>query len=120
MDFAKWRYETRGLRVEAIPVSKVDEVPALEKSSYDMVIVAEVFEHVPDPLQCLEALTHSLRSGGMLFDSMGGDFDRKLGGDHLKEALDIGNSEEYQSFHRNNYVQLNHSRRTNYLFQYTG
>jgi trans-aconitate methyltransferase len=95
-------------------------MPALGKGVYNLIIATEIFEHLPDPLQSLRTLTESLRPGGLLFDSMGGSFDRKPGGDHLAEALDIGKSESYQTFYRANYLPVGQANGMGFLFQNKG
>ena len=99
------------------PINNPQEIPPLRKDSYDLMIATEVLEHVPDPLQCLKGVTGALRSGGLLFNSMGNGFDRDVGGDHLESALSIGNSEEYRRYWQANYTPLNQSAELNCLFR---
>jgi SAM-dependent methyltransferase len=116
--FAEWRHQKRNIDVEVIPVDNTEIIPYLGKEIYDLIIVAEVFEHVRDPLLLLRSLTASLKSKGLLFDSMGGRFEREPGGDHLTEALMIGNSDDYLTFYQENYSKVSSSGKLQYLFQY--
>ena len=106
LSFAIWRYQTRGLKVNNIGVLDTDSVPGLEAEQYDIVFATEILEHVHDPLLLLQALTESLRMGGLLFSSMGLSFEREIGGDHLPEAVAIGQSKEYESYFHQHYKLL--------------
>lgn len=117
---AEWRYRRRNLDLAMIEITQNTQIPELGKGVYDLIIATEIFEHVPDPLKSLRALTESLRLGGLLFDSMGGTFDREPGGDHLAEALNIGKSQAYQTFCRDNYVPVGQANGMSFLFQKKG
>ena len=117
LSFAEWRYHKRQLEVEVIAINNPEEAPPLKKGNYDLIIATEVLEHVPNPLQCLQAVTGAIRSGGFLFNSMGNGFNRDIGGDHLETAMIIGNSEAYRTFCQANYVPLVQSENMNYLFR---
>jgi len=114
-DFAKWRYEKRKLPFTFIPIKEPSDIPILERSRYDLVIIIEVFEHVRDPFSLLKMLTVSLKKDGLLFDSMAGSFDRLVEGDHLAESIKIGNSKEYRSYFSAYYRQV--LKKGGYLFK---
>lgn len=101
--FAEWRYLIRGLTVACREVNSMDEYAEFGEGSIDLFIVTEVFEHVRNPMRLLQIIATSLRSGGILFDSMGGKFDRDIVGDHLIEAIEIGNSTEYKKYYAENF-----------------
>jgi 2-polyprenyl-3-methyl-5-hydroxy-6-metoxy-1,4-benzoquinol methylase len=119
LSFAEWRYRRRKLNAEVIPIENPEESLSLNKDYYDLIVATEVFEHIPNPLQCLKALTGALRSEGLLFNSMGNGFDRNIGGDHLESAIIIGKSEEYQRYYQANYVPFGQSGGMSYLFRKT-
>ncbi len=104
--FAAWRFRCRGLPLEVMPVADTEVPPEVTPGRYDLIIASEVFEHVRNPLLTLRALTVGLKDDGLLFDSMGGRFERDLTGDHLPEALAIGNSPDYKAYYRSQYEQL--------------
>ena len=106
LEFAKWRFDVRGYNVACAKLSGIDEVVDFDKESYDICIATELFEHVPDPLRVLKSLTFSLKNGGLMFDSMAGGFDRKVEGDHLPQAIKIGNSLEYKKYFSDHYQHL--------------
>ena len=117
LNFAQWRYQVRNLKVAVNPQNAVDQPPVLESEKYDLIIATEVFEHLTDPLQNLQALTRSLRPQGLFFNSMGENGHRDIGGDHLEKAMRIMKSQEYQSFYRRHYHPVYFSRNQNFLFQ---
>ena len=98
-----------------IPIKEPSDIPILERSRYDLVIIIEVFEHVRDPFSLLKMLTVSLKKDGLLFDSMAGSFDRLVEGDHLAESIKIGNSKEYRSYFSAYYRQV--LKKGGYLFK---
>ncbi|MBS3172161.1 class I SAM-dependent methyltransferase [Candidatus Woesearchaeota archaeon] len=107
LDFAKKRYDNRGFKVTCIPINGPSHYPVLEENKYDLIIATELFEHVRDPFKLLKNFTNALKIGGYLFDSMGGNFDRPIKGDHLKESIQIGNSIDYINFYKYHFDQLN-------------
>lgn len=106
LEFTCWRFEKRGLKPEVIKVNDTEMFPPLREQEYDIIIAAEIFEHVRSPLQLLKNFTYSLKPGGYLFDSMGGSFKRAIKGDHLCEAIIEGNSPEYINYHKKHYQQV--------------
>jgi len=117
LSFAGWRFQRRNLDVKVIAITENTQIPDFGKRVYDLIVATEILEHVPNPLRSLRALTESLKPGGLLFDSLGGRFDRKSGGDHLAEALVIGKSQNYQTFYKENYVPVVPVNGISYLFQ---
>ncbi|MBI4697844.1 MAG: glycosyltransferase [Nitrospirae bacterium] len=62
-DYAKWRFEHRGIDVEMIDAGSVD---FLSSKSFDMIIMLDVVEHLVDPEKtCLYLIGH-LRPNGYL------------------------------------------------------
>lgn len=100
--FAEWRYKKRKLDVDVMPIDDTESIPDLPAGCFDLIIATEVLEHVRNPLFLLKSFIKWLSNNGYLFNSMGETFHRTLTGDHLEEALTIGNSEEYQKFYADN------------------
>lgn len=63
LNFARWRCERRGLRVQTIDLKR----KSLEPSAYDVVTCFDVLEHVSQPLNTLKQLSSGIRPGGVLF-----------------------------------------------------
>ena len=118
-DFARWRYDRRGIAVGWCLLQSTEAFAKFDDASVDLFIATEVFEHIRDPLRLLQLAARSLKRGGILFDSMGGEFDREVEGDHLAESIAIGNSEEFRSFYKQHFDHLaaTPSPGLNYLFQ---
>jgi len=104
--FAEWRFKRRGISVDTVSIKDSSVYPNLGEDKYDLILVTEVFEHVRDPLTLLRRLTTALHRGGFLLDSMAGEFERETGGDHLEEAFEIGNSNEYKHYYTDHYNHL--------------
>jgi len=117
MDFTIWRFKTRNLEPTIIKINDPSDYPTLPESEYDLIIATELFEHVRNPLKLLKNFTSALKQGGYLFDSMGGHFEREIVGDHLKESIEIGQSDEYKQFYKNNYQQIFINEKLNWLFK---
>jgi len=62
-DYARWRFDRRGLPARFLDVG----VEALPESAFDFVSAVDVLEHVPDPRSVLMGLAKALRPGGTLF-----------------------------------------------------
>lgn len=63
LDFAKWRFERRGLRAIYVDV-KQQPMPT---ETFDMITCFHVLQHVEDPLGLLRTLRSALKPGGVLF-----------------------------------------------------
>jgi 2-polyprenyl-3-methyl-5-hydroxy-6-metoxy-1,4-benzoquinol methylase len=116
-DFTIWRFKKRGLNPEVIRVIDTEAYPELPGSEFDLIIATELFEHVRNPLELLRNFTKALKSAGYLFDSMGGNFERDERPHHLKEAFEIGQSNEYVEFYSSHYVHLFPGKDLRYLFR---
>ena len=104
-------------KVSVIKISDTESYPELPKNFFDLIIATELFEHVRDPLQLLINFTNSLKSGGYLFDSMAGKFERDDRPHHLKEAFEIGQSKQYQNYYKSNFTQLSPGNGLRFLFK---
>jgi mycofactocin glycosyltransferase len=62
-DYARWRFEQRGLSARFLDTGS----EALPEAAFDFVSAVDVLEHVPDPRSALIALAATLRPGGTLF-----------------------------------------------------
>jgi len=117
-NFLVWRFKKRGFNPETIRVKDTEIYPKLPRLKFDLIIATELFEHVRNPLKLLKNFTESLKSGGYLFDSMGGNFERDSRPlDHLKEAFEIGQSKKYVDFYNKHYIHLFPKKELRYLFK---
>lgn len=116
-DFTLWRFKKRGGNPKTIRVTDTELYPELPESKFDLIVATELFEHVRNPLELLKNFTKALKSGGYLFDSMGGNFERDDRPHHLKEAFEIGQSKEYTEFYGNHYIHLLPQKELRYLFK---
>ena len=62
-DYARWRFDRRGLPARFLDVG----AEALPEAAFDFVSAVDVLEHVPDPRSVLIALAAALRPRGTLF-----------------------------------------------------
>jgi len=115
--FTIWRYNKRSLFPDIIKINNISDYPELPKNKFDLIIATELFEHVRDPLKLLKNFTNALKTGGYLFDSMGGNFERELVGDHLEDSIKIGNSKEYKDYYQNHYKHIFPKKELKYLFK---
>ena len=107
----------KGQKSKVIAINDTEYIPDLGQNKYNLIVATEVFEHIRNPLRLLKEITKSLCPRGLLFDSMGGKFEREIQGDHLEEAAYIGNSEGYRSFYRENYLPINDFGESTFFFQ---
>ncbi len=116
-DFTGWRFKKRGFNPNIIRIKNVSKFPKLKKEEYDLIIATEIFEHVRNPLKLLKIITRALKKNGFLIDSMGGEFKRDIEGDHLEEAIKIGNSKKYKNYYNRYYEHLKFKNDLNYLYR---
>lgn len=114
--FAEWRYDQRGYKVDSIKVMKTTEYPKLEEQRYNIVFASEILEHVTDPLKLVKSFVDCMQYDAILFNSVD-NFEKKLEGDHLKEALLIGKSGTYQQFYRSHFLPIATEGEGAYLFR---
>jgi mycofactocin system glycosyltransferase len=62
-DYARWRFDRRGLSARFLDIG----TEALPEAAFDFVSAVDVLEHVPDPRSVLMTLAAALRPGGTLF-----------------------------------------------------
>jgi mycofactocin glycosyltransferase len=62
-DYARWRFDQRGLSARLLDVG-AEELP---EAAFDFISAVDVLEHVPDPRSVLMTLAVALRPGGTLF-----------------------------------------------------
>ena len=116
-DFVLERFKRRGYEPVAIKIKDTEIFPELPENAYNLIIATELFEHVRDPLRLLKNFTKALKSGGYLFDSMGGKFDRDNRPHHLREAFRIGNTIEYKTYYHRFFKHLTPALGMRFLFQ---
>lgn len=63
LEFARWRFEQRGLAVSCLDL-RTQPLPA---DAFDVILAMDVFEHLTDPVRTVEDLSRALRPGGHLF-----------------------------------------------------
>jgi len=63
LDFCKWRFAQRKLAARFIDL-KNSELP---KASFDFITAMDVFEHLTEPLEAVDALVNALKPGGYIF-----------------------------------------------------
>jgi len=116
-DFVLDRFKQRGYEPVSIRIKDTEIYPELPENEYDLIIATEVFEHVRDPLKLLKNFTKGLKTEGYLFDSMAGEFDRDDRPHHLREAFQIGQSIEYQTYYKRSFNHLAPGPGLHFLFQ---
>jgi len=62
-DYARWRFERRGLRADVVDLRH----EALPDGRFDLISAIDVFEHLPEPPATMAALARALRPGGTIF-----------------------------------------------------
>ncbi len=62
-DYARWRFDRRGLSARFLDVGP----EALPEAAFDFACAIDVLEHLPDPLGTLQSLAAALHPGGVLF-----------------------------------------------------
>ena len=117
LDFAQWRYTSRKLAVNVKRLEFPTEIPNIKQGSIDLILATEFLEHVPDLLRIVKSFYRWLSEDGLLLNSMGLDFKRKLKGDHLKQALEIGNSQRYREYYGSHFKPISTSKDLDWLFQ---
>ena len=65
--FSKWRFSYRDLPGEFFDL-KINDLPT---ESFDLVTAMDVFEHLADPVEVVDNLSHALKPGGFLFGRFG-------------------------------------------------
>lgn len=116
-DFVVATFKRRGYQPKIIRINDTETYPELLKNEYDLIIATELFEHIRNPLRLLKNFTNAIKSGGYLFDSMAGDFQRDDRPHHLKEAFRIGRSQEYSDFHKSHFIHLLPNSELRFLFK---
>lgn len=92
---AERRFKWRGLHVGIYPVNNTENLARINKK-YDLIIATEIIEHFRYPIEMINWFHSHLNKGGLLLLSVGRDFVRERGGDHLDESFAEGNSSEYK------------------------
>ena len=93
LEFARRRYERRGIDVDVIPATETDVYPDLGRD-LDFVAALEILEHLPSPIQALRRMNAALKPGG-LFVVREASFEEKQDGDHLASAYEEWRSGDY-------------------------
>jgi SAM-dependent methyltransferase len=117
LEFAEWRYGRRGLSCKVVAVTDTETIPALPREAFDIVVASEVLEHVRDPLRLLQSFKETTRNGGLLFCTAGNALDRQVEGDHLPEAVEIGNTPKYREYFDKHYRLFSSKPNMPFLFE---
>jgi 2-polyprenyl-3-methyl-5-hydroxy-6-metoxy-1,4-benzoquinol methylase len=102
LEFAKWRFETRNLSYNEIPINITNLYPTFDEQ--DLIIAGEVLEHVRDPLRTVRNFYNCLPEGGHLWTSSYPYKEKTVGGTHLREAFDARH--EVLSFLNENFNKI--------------
>jgi len=92
---AQKRFNWRGLDTNIYLVDDTEKLADINKK-YDLIIATEIIEHFRDPLEMINWFYSHLNKDGLLLLSIGRNFVRETGGDHLYESFEEGNSEKFK------------------------
>lgn len=106
LDFAAWRLDRRGVETNSISTEQTERPVDLDRDEFDFVVMSEFLEHVRDPQPFLELAIEHLREGGLFYDPMGREYTHNIHGDHLKEAKEVVETEEYKQLHRDSFTHV--------------
>lgn len=105
LDFASWRLEQREIEHTDIKARQTEE-PVELRSNFDLIIMNEFLEHVRNPKVFLQTAIDKLPPGGILYDAFGREYTHTVNYQHLKEAKQVAESEEYKQLHRRNFDKM--------------
>lgn len=94
-EFTKKRFIIRGLNFQSIDIKDTESLPVIDKK-FDLIIATEILEHYRYPIKLTDLLHSVLKKEGLLLNSLGLEFSRESGADHLEESLREGNSITYK------------------------
>lgn len=103
LDFAEWRLQQRGIDYSAQRAQQVEKPVELQSEGYDLIIMSEFLEHTRDPTPFLRAAIKALKPGGVLYDPVGRQYTHTITEQHLAEARDAVESEDYKQIHREHF-----------------
>lgn len=106
LDLAECRLLKREIPYTVYRASQTESPIEVEEADFDLVIMSEFLEHVKDPMKFLQFAVDHLADGGYMYDPVGRDFDHQIHGQHLKEAKETVESEQYQRLHRENFQRI--------------
>lgn len=92
---AQKRFNWRGLETNIYPVDDTEKLAEIDKK-YDLIIATEIIEHFRYPLDMINWFYSHLNKNGLLLLSIGRNFVRETGGDHLDESFEEGNSKKFK------------------------
>lgn len=102
--FAQKRFMWRGLKANIFPVNTTEKLASIEKK-YDLIIATEIIEHFRYPIKMINWFYEHLNDRGLLLLSIGRNFVRERGGDHLNESFDEGNSSQFKKLFDEKFVE---------------
>lgn len=106
MFFTQKRFEWRGLNANIYPVNDTEQLAKISKK-YDLIIATEIIEHFRHPIKMINWFYSHLNPNGLLLLSIGKNFVRETGGDHLDEAFEEGNSRAYKQNFDKKFTEYN-------------
>lgn len=92
---AQKRFKWRGLHANIFSVDDTEKLAQIDKK-YDLIIATEIIEHFRHPIEMINWFYSHLNKNGLLLLSIGRNFVRETGGDHLDESFQEGNSKKYK------------------------
>lgn len=101
---AQKRFIWRGLDTNIYPVDDTEKLAEIDKK-YDLIIATEIIEHFRYPLEMINWFYSHLNKNGLLLLSIGRNFVRERGGDHLDESFAEGNSRKFKENFNKKFVE---------------
>lgn len=109
LDFASWRLDQRGIDHDVYRAEQTEEPVEVDKEKYGFIIMAGFLEHVGDPSVFLKFAIEKLKPGGILYDPVGREYTHDITEQHLRDAKEVVESEEYQRLHREHFDKMDQS-----------
>lgn len=113
--FTKIRFKKRSLPFSEVTLKSTESLPKFN-GKFDLIIATEILEHYRYPIKLVNLFHRSLKNGGLLLNSLGLDFARENGADHLDESLFEGNSPEYKHNYQTKFRLITIPRADPWLF----
>jgi SAM-dependent methyltransferase len=107
LDFAIWRFNQRNIELQHFRAEQTESPVDIEgNNGFDFIVMNEFLEHVRDPMIFLEFVVDKIQTNGLFYDPMGREYTHSVGGDHLPEAKEVVESDEYKRLHREEFERI--------------